>query len=895
MLSPLSAYAAGNEVKEVDIPGVGHVYYILNPTGVETGAGEWDHVHGTVPGKGTQDFRVNLYGNQSFAYWVEAYPSLPIEDSQTDGKYVAEAAVGGIPGTLYGTASMTHLEFWMGEGVSVLTDSSSPNKDNEGYYDLGGFDTVTRSTLTYGLGHTAYSYQNIIYGFDRTTFEPMTPYVANFTAVNFSGNGYATTDGLYFALGEKAAPATGGHETTDTFFLGADADTAAAYFLEKYTVPGFKAVPVKVDGVTFIENRILADAGLLDPSLSAFKNVTIGGTLNLIWNEQETGTASASTPIPVTENTGLLKELGANGLYGPMAPGKSEMSYEVQSGGGWATISHDYNYTWGDYTDAYVTLQKAGSVKTTNDLTEEEYFNYCFNFLTAKYEYFGDIDELGLASPSEIPDLAALEARGLTPKAAYGSTYIVDTWWAPYKKARIEVGFNFDALRMGGTGISTTQNGVYNYGNAMDKTGFYRVTLYSIGHNNVQKLIYVKTQLPKPSLSLTEDLKKLTLGDLNENLKTMIASGAASVKLSSVSGRTVTDIGTITGLASDNSYDVSALGLTAGTTYRLTIAGGETTTPVTVDITPVVAESISNLSTTNVTTADAITLPYGGADTLRATLAPANANIGATVTWTSSNPNVVRVDAAGKITAVAVGTAKITAALPNGAKAESTVTVSPVNIANASIGVIADQTYTGAEIKPAVTVTYGQVTLTEGTDYSVTFSNNTQVGTATLMVLGKGNFTGSKPASFTIVAASTGSSGDTTGSTGGTDTTGTTGTSGTTGSTGTSGATGAVSTNSSPTTNNATTVSVPNTSATDGDATISESAVQVPLASRTAAEYASSTGADAVSTVAEESDASEDGTKSGTPLVLIGILAGALILAGAIWLLKYKGLLFTAK
>jgi hypothetical protein len=52
--------AAANEIKSIDITGVGKVYYILNPSGVETGAGEWNHVHGTVPGAGTQDFRVNL-------------------------------------------------------------------------------------------------------------------------------------------------------------------------------------------------------------------------------------------------------------------------------------------------------------------------------------------------------------------------------------------------------------------------------------------------------------------------------------------------------------------------------------------------------------------------------------------------------------------------------------------------------------------------------------------------------------------------------------------------------------------------------------------------------------------------------------------------------------------
>ncbi|MDR3304972.1 MAG: hypothetical protein LBS85_02915, partial [Clostridiales Family XIII bacterium] len=194
-------------MKSIEIAGVGNVHYILNPSGAENGAGEWDHVHGAVPGlSGTQDFRVNLYGNTPFAYYVEAYPSLPIEDSQEDGKYIAEAAAGGVPQTLYGTASMTHVQFWQSEGLfssigdeqgRILTDSSSPNKDNEGYYDLGGFDTVTRSTLTYGLGHTAFAFDNIIYGVEKTPpyaalNPPLTP---NFVPVSFAGTSYTTADG----------------------------------------------------------------------------------------------------------------------------------------------------------------------------------------------------------------------------------------------------------------------------------------------------------------------------------------------------------------------------------------------------------------------------------------------------------------------------------------------------------------------------------------------------------------------------------------------------------------------------------------------------------------------------------------------------------------------------
>ena len=59
--------------------------------------------------------------------------------------------------------------------------------------------------------------------------------------------------------------------------------------------------------------------------------------------------------------------------------------------------------------------------------------------------------------------------------------------------------------------------------------------------------------------------------------------------------------------------------------------------------------------------------------------------------------------------------------------------------------------YDGQEKKPEVTVKDGNKTLTNGTDYTVAYSNNTNVGTATVTVTGKGNYTGSKTANFTII------------------------------------------------------------------------------------------------------------------------------------------------
>ena len=49
-----------------------------------------------------------------------------------------------------------------------------------------------------------------------------------------------------------------------------------------------------------------------------------------------------------------------------------------------------------------------------------------------------------------------------------------------------------------------------------------------------------------------------------------------------------------------------------------------------------------------------------------------------------------------------------------------------------------------------MTVTYGGKALVRGTDYTVAYSKNTNAGTATVTVTGKGKYTGSKVTSFTI-------------------------------------------------------------------------------------------------------------------------------------------------
>ena len=80
------------------------------------------------------------------------------------------------------------------------------------------------------------------------------------------------------------------------------------------------------------------------------------------------------------------------------------------------------------------------------------------------------------------------------------------------------------------------------------------------------------------------------------------------------------------------------------------------------------------------------------------------------------------------------------------------VTIGKKDISGVTIGTIANEPYTGSAITPDPEVKDGATTLVKGKDYTVSCTDNIYVGTNTakLTITGKGNYTGTKDATFTI-------------------------------------------------------------------------------------------------------------------------------------------------
>ena len=82
------------------------------------------------------------------------------------------------------------------------------------------------------------------------------------------------------------------------------------------------------------------------------------------------------------------------------------------------------------------------------------------------------------------------------------------------------------------------------------------------------------------------------------------------------------------------------------------------------------------------------------------------------------------------------------------------ITATKTSISGAIIhGPNSSYTYTGKAIAPAVTVELNGKYLTKDTDYTVSYKNNVNVGTATITVTGKGNYKDTATKTFKIVAA----------------------------------------------------------------------------------------------------------------------------------------------
>ena len=92
--------------------------------------------------------------------------------------------------------------------------------------------------------------------------------------------------------------------------------------------------------------------------------------------------------------------------------------------------------------------------------------------------------------------------------------------------------------------------------------------------------------------------------------------------------------------------------------------------------------------------------------------------------------------------------------LYDGTDVEKNFTIKPLTVKVIDVSFKPSITYTGSPIKALEEITYQSLRLIEGTDYTVTYENNTKAGAAAMTITGMGNFCDTTTKTFTIAPKS---------------------------------------------------------------------------------------------------------------------------------------------
>lgn len=197
--------------------------------------------------------------------------------------------------------------------------------------------------------------------------------------------------------------------------------------------------------------------------------------------------------------------------------------------------------------------------------------------------------------------------------------------------------------------------------------------------------------------------------------------------------------------ATETTSEATTEATNAAATVEATEAATESTTKVATE-----AATLTGINLTRHT----LTIKIGDTAQLEASAIPETAAHGNFI-WETGDDYIATVDQSGQVTAVGIGTTTIYVYSENYEYYDSCeLKVTKINLSGASVlRISGNRPYTGAKIQPSPVVKLDGVTLQEGRDYKVNYSRNTNVGTATCIVTGQNNYSGTVKRTFEIVKA----------------------------------------------------------------------------------------------------------------------------------------------
>ena len=129
-----------------------------------------------------------------------------------------------------------------------------------------------------------------------------------------------------------------------------------------------------------------------------------------------------------------------------------------------------------------------------------------------------------------------------------------------------------------------------------------------------------------------------------------------------------------------------------------------------------------------------------------------NNTVTTNVTWTSSDESIATIDQNGNLYAKKPGEIVVTVTTKEGNKTDTvTIKIGTINISNAVITLQNNSyPYSGSEIKPIISEVKIDNNILNNTNYTVTYSNNKNAGTATVEIIGVGRYSNSCSKTFQI-------------------------------------------------------------------------------------------------------------------------------------------------
>ena len=338
------------------------------------------------------------------------------------------------------------------------------------------------------------------------------------------------------------------------------------------------------------------------------------------------------------------------------------------------------------------------------------------------------------------------------------------------------------------TNLTTQEQGnVYNVVDyKVTSTGTYYVWFKDSAGNTVNKSVAVSKIDTTPPVCTFGEFEPSTIKNGETSVVELTCvDEEIGIKSSDITSSSIT----INGSSATLNSNIEKTRITNGFKYKLTVTGTSTDGNTTMSLKAGVVNNKAGLSnstpsstpTVKVQNLTSVAIPIqSGTLTYNST--------SQTVTW--SNYDSSKMAVSGTTSATNSGTYSATFTLkdttkykwPDGTSTAKTVrwTINKADLSGAVIDGVEDKTYTGSAITQSPTVYVNilknyntcyascirnsaeeypcviqcSYTAVSGTDYTISYSNNINAGTATLTITGKGNFTGTASTTFTINKAS---------------------------------------------------------------------------------------------------------------------------------------------